>query len=96
MAFLFDSSTGTSLIVRQYLDRCRQVLRRELSEKIGDLLSTDADAAATAAADDNVGEDDDDTRKGAKAKTMVKELPTSLAPTTADASKDAIQLSKSL
>jgi protein CLEC16A len=40
MAFTFESA-GTCLIVQQYLNRCRCVLRRELLEKIKALFSED-------------------------------------------------------
>jgi hypothetical protein len=37
MALKFESN-GTCLIVKQYLDRSREVLRQELLEKVSELL----------------------------------------------------------
>lgn len=45
MALKFENS-GTCLIVKQYLDRTREVLRQELLGKISDLL---VDASTTPA-----------------------------------------------
>lgn len=80
----FDSA-GTCLIVRQYLERSRNILRSDLGEKIQELLSHDVetnkklnqsasetapDAAPTTATPDDVDNKDRRTAKDANTVTV--------------------------